>query len=51
MKNYGKKEVDTDFSGPMGFFKLMQAMMGGDIVVRQNARARRSPSCMPSARS
>jgi protease-4 len=29
VKNYGKKEVDTDFSGPMGFFKLMQAMMGG----------------------
>src|SRR3954447_8506976 len=30
VKNYGKKDVDTDFSGPMGFFKLMQAMMGGD---------------------
>jgi len=30
VKNYGKKEVDTDFSGPMGFFKLMQAMMGGN---------------------
>ena len=30
VKNYGKKEVDTDFSGPMGFFKLMQAMMGGE---------------------
>jgi protease IV len=30
VKNYGKKEVDTDFSGPMGFFKLMQMMMGGD---------------------
>lgn len=29
VKNYGKKEVDTDFSGPMGFFKLMQTMMGG----------------------
>jgi len=29
VKNYGQKEVDTDFSGPMGFFKLMQAMMGG----------------------
>jgi protease-4 len=27
--NYGKKEVDTDFSGPMGFMKLMQVMMGG----------------------
>ena len=51
VKNYGKKEVDTDFSGPMGFFKLMQAMMGGDIVDRRSARARRSPSCTPSARS
>ena len=30
VKNYGKKEVDTDFSGPMGFFKLMQVMMGGE---------------------
>ena len=30
VKNYGKKEVDTDFSGPMGFFKLMQTMMGGE---------------------
>jgi protease IV len=30
VKNYGKKDVDTDFSGPMGFFKLLQAMMGGD---------------------
>jgi protease-4 len=28
VKNYGKKEVDTDFSGPMGIVKLMQAMMG-----------------------
>jgi protease-4 len=30
VKNYGKKEIDTDFSGPMGFFKLVQAMMGGE---------------------
>ena len=30
VKNYGKKEVDTDFSGPMGVVKLMQAMMGGN---------------------
>lgn len=29
VKNYGKKEVDTDFSGPMGLVKLMQTMMGG----------------------
>ena len=30
VENYGQKKVDTDFSGPMGFIKLMQAMMGGD---------------------
>jgi protease-4 len=30
VKNYGQKEVDTDFSGPMGLIKLMQAMMGGN---------------------
>lgn len=29
VKNYGQKEIDTDFSGPMGFLKLMQTMMGG----------------------
>jgi protease-4 len=28
VKNYGKKEVDTDFSGPMGFVKLLQLMAG-----------------------
>lgn len=35
VKNYGQKEIDTDFSGPMGFFKLMQAMMGGDTSSRE----------------
>jgi protease-4 len=30
VRNYGQKKVDTDFSGPMGFIKLMQMMMGGD---------------------
>ncbi len=30
VKNYGQKDVDTDFSGPMGFLKLMQAMIGGE---------------------
>ncbi|MEX2310422.1 MAG: signal peptide peptidase SppA [Pirellulales bacterium] len=29
VQNYGQKKVDTDFSGPMGLIKLMQAMMGG----------------------
>ena len=28
-RRYGKKKVDTDFSGPMGAFKLMQMMLGG----------------------
>jgi protease IV len=30
VENYGQKKVDTDFSGPMGFIKLVQAVMGGD---------------------
>lgn len=29
VKNYGQKKVDTDFSGPTGFLKLMQTLMGG----------------------
>ena len=29
VRNYGKKNVDTDFSGPAGFFKLMSLMAGG----------------------
>jgi len=28
VQNYGQNEVDTDFSGPMGFVKLMQTIMG-----------------------
>ena len=51
VENYGQKKVDTDFSGPMGFIKLMQAMMGGDYGVQAATRARRSPSSTPSARS
>jgi len=27
--NYGKKKVDTDFSGPMGMIKLFKAILGG----------------------
>ena len=34
VENYGQKKVDNDFSGPMGFIKLMQALMGGDSVVQ-----------------
>jgi protease-4 len=30
VKNYGETAADTDFSGPTGILKLMQAMMGGD---------------------
>lgn len=29
VQNYGLKKVDTDFSGPGGFFKLMGMMAGG----------------------
>jgi protease-4 len=36
VKNYGKKEVDTDFSGPMGIVKLMQVMMGGGSSASQS---------------
>ncbi len=28
VKNYGKKRVDSDFSGPLGMMKMMQMMMG-----------------------
>ncbi len=38
VKNYGQKEVDTDFSGPMGLFKLMQAMMGGNPMRQHRPR-------------
>jgi protease-4 len=36
VENYGQKKVDTDFSGPMGFIKLMQAMMGGDSASKRD---------------
>ena len=29
VENYGKKKVDTDFSGPAGLFKLMKLVTGG----------------------
>lgn len=29
VENYGKKKVDTDFSGPTGFLKLIKLMSGG----------------------
>ncbi len=36
VQNYGKKSVDTDFSGPMGFVKLLQAIMGGSSSSRRS---------------
>ncbi|MEM9656807.1 MAG: signal peptide peptidase SppA [Planctomycetota bacterium] len=30
VKNYGKKKIDTDFSGPMGMMKMFQTIFGGD---------------------
>ena len=36
VENYGQKKVDTDFSGPMGFIKLMQAVMGGDSAAKRD---------------
>jgi protease-4 len=36
VENYGQKKVDTDFSGPMGFIKLMQVMMGGDSAAKRD---------------
>jgi protease-4 len=36
VENYGQKKVDTDFSGPMGFIKLMQALMGGDSASKRD---------------
>ena len=30
VRNYGQKKVDTDFSGPTGFFKLLGLMAGGN---------------------
>lgn len=36
VENYGQKKVDTDFSGPMGFIKLMQAMMGSDSAAKRD---------------
>lgn len=36
--NYGKQQVDTDFSGPMGMMKLFQTMFGGE----QNGRTSKS---------
>jgi protease-4 len=34
-KNYGRKKVDTDFSGMLGMMKLMEMMMGGGDASRR----------------
>ena len=36
--NYGKKKLDTDFSGPMGMIKLFQAMLGGGKSKRDSTK-------------
>jgi protease-4 len=36
VENYGQEAVDTDFSGPTGVLKLMQAMMGGGTATRSS---------------
>lgn len=36
--NYGKKKVDTDFSGPAGFFKLMKLISGGSKKDRSSGK-------------
>jgi len=37
VEHYGQKKVDTDFSGPLGFIKLIQAMMGGGSAARHGS--------------
>jgi len=38
VKDYGKKKVDTDFSGTFGMMKLMQMMMGVDTETTSSTR-------------
>ncbi|MEQ8787981.1 MAG: signal peptide peptidase SppA [Pirellulaceae bacterium] len=38
VKDYGKKEVDTDFSGTFGMMKLMNMMMGVDTQQSSSSR-------------
>ena len=40
IKKYGKKKVDTDFSGLAGMAKMMEMLMGGP----QTSAIRRTPS-------
>lgn len=37
VKSYGKKKVDTDFSGPLGFMKLLNTLMGGQQKKRSSS--------------
>ena len=38
VQNYGKKKVDTDFSGPTGFLKLLKLMSGGSSSSRSSGK-------------
>ncbi|MGI9457860.1 MAG: signal peptide peptidase SppA [Aeoliella sp.] len=38
VENYGKKEVDTDFSGPAGLLKLLKLMSGGSSSSRSSGK-------------
>ncbi len=38
VENYGKKQVDTDFSGPAGFLKLLKLMSGGSSSRRSSGK-------------
>ena len=65
-ENYGKKKLDTDFSGFNGFMKLMQMIMGDepsptsgknqedrrDLCRRRDRRRpREAPACFRAKRS
>ena len=39
-KGYGKKKVDTDFSGITGMMKMMQLLMGGKSSKRKSSTAK-----------
>jgi protease-4 len=40
VENYGKKKVDTDFSGPMGMMKLFQTILGEDTSKKGDSEAK-----------
>ena len=38
VRNYGKKKVDSDFSGMLGMMKLMDMLLGGESSQRRSSR-------------